>query len=66
MNNEIEKVKNLIIDCFLFIDKDFINSHLNINLTDTNYYIFMIGVWIVLIFLIWLIIWIFFKIKSLF
>ncbi|WP_342189756.1 DUF2649 family protein [Spiroplasma endosymbiont of Dilophus febrilis] len=63
MQKDWEKFQEFLIKIFIFIPK---NRFENIvpKLTDTNYYIMMCGIWLVIIVFIWFVLWITFKILS--
>lgn len=50
-----------LIQTFLFIPKEVIQANINIPINETQYYILMIGIWLILIILIWFVLWMFFK-----
>lgn len=58
-----DKFKLFLYQVFTFgSDIDFWNSNLNLNLTDTTYYVLLIGLWIACIVTCWFMLWMCFKI----
>lgn len=66
MQNDWEKLKEFFIHVFLFIDKTNVKTITTCNLTQNEYLTLMVGVWIVILFLTWFLLWMVFKIVSCF
>ncbi|MFJ1522150.1 DUF2649 family protein [Spiroplasma sp. ald] len=66
INQHWEQLQKLFVNIFLFINQGQIEKFLSISLTQTNYFILMIGVWIVIVFLTWFMLWMTFKFIRLF
>ncbi|MFW4370889.1 MAG: DUF2649 family protein [Spiroplasma sp. hy2] len=61
-----EQLQKLFVNVFLFIDKVKIENFILLSLSQTNYFILMIGVWIVIVFLTWFMLWMTFKLIRVF
>ncbi|CAA35736.1 unnamed protein product [Spiroplasma phage R8A2B] len=66
MQNDWIKLKEFFIYIFLFIDKTNVESITMWNLTQNEYLTLMVGVWIVILFLTWFLLWMVFKIVGYF
>ncbi|MFW4371430.1 MAG: DUF2649 family protein [Spiroplasma sp. hy2] len=66
MTKDWEKLKEFFIHVFLFIDKSNVESITTWTLTQNEYLTLMIGVWIVILFLTWFLLWMVFKIVGYF
>ncbi|PQP77990.1 hypothetical protein C6B38_08955 [Spiroplasma sp. ChiS] len=66
MQNDWIKLKEFFIHFFLFIDKTNVESIIMWNLTRNKYLTLMVGVWIVILFLTWFLLWMVFKIVGYF
>ncbi|WP_242441522.1 DUF2649 family protein [Spiroplasma poulsonii] len=61
-----EQLQKLFVNIFLFIDKVKIENFTSLSLSQTNYFILMIGMWIVILFLTWFMLWMIFKFIRIF
>ncbi|WP_338964616.1 MULTISPECIES: DUF2649 family protein [unclassified Spiroplasma] len=66
MQNDWEKLKEFFIYVFLFIDKTNVEIITTWNLNQNEYLTLMIGIWIVILFLTWFLLWMVFKIVGYF
>ncbi|WP_338990486.1 DUF2649 family protein [Spiroplasma endosymbiont of Seladonia tumulorum] len=66
MQNDWEKLKEFFIHVFLLIDKTNVENITTLNLTQNEYLTLMVGVWIVILFLTWFLLWMIFKIVGYF
>ncbi|WHQ36623.1 DUF2649 family protein [Spiroplasma sp. SV19] len=64
MAKDWEKLKEFFVHVFLFIDKSKVEEITTWNLTQNEYLTLMVGVWIVILFLTWFLLWMVFKIVS--
>lgn len=60
----LDDFDKFLIETLTFIPKSKIETILVTNLSNTDYYLVCIGIWLVLIVLIWFIVWMTFKIWS--
>ncbi|WP_425378418.1 DUF2649 family protein [Spiroplasma endosymbiont of Polydrusus pterygomalis] len=66
INQHWEQLQKLFVNIFLFINQTQIEKFLARSLTQTNYFVCMIGVWIVILFLTWFVLWMTFKFLRMF
>ncbi|MBW1241349.1 MAG: DUF2649 domain-containing protein (plasmid) [Spiroplasma poulsonii] len=66
MGQHWEQLQKLFVNIFLFIDKVKIENFTSLSLSQTNYFILMIGMWIVILFLTWFMLWMIFKFIRIF
>ena len=55
---------DFLITTFAFVEKSKIATVLNLTLNNAEYFLALIGIWIVVIILIWFVFYLIFKLKS--